>query len=227
MRPKFALAVDRVFAQVLDLLSRIDRGETVAPEEERARVQSLLSRAENEIGQGKEWELSKKALIYWADEVLIAASWEGCIWWNEHKLETEYFGTNDRAWLFYRNAEAAASAEVKRRDALEVYYIAVVLGFRGIYADGDPLRLEKLVRQHGFRHVTLEEWLRDTAKRITLGGDRPPLDPTPSTPGLDAAPREGESLLISWALLGLVLAAATAALAAVTYRQWLPTMFFK
>lgn len=225
MRPKFALAVDRVFAQVLDLLQRIDRGETLAPADERARIQALITRAENEIGQGLEWELAKKALVYWTDEVLIAASWEGCYWWNENKLETEYFETNDRAWLFYRSAERAASADVKRRDALEVYYIAVVLGFRGIYGDNEPERLEKLVRQHGFRHPTLEAWLRETARRITLGGDRPPIDATPSTPGLDAAPREGEAMLVSWALLGFLLALALAVIVIIMSRTRLAWLF--
>lgn len=214
MRPKFAIAIDRVFGQVLDLLARIERSEAGAPEDERARVQAAITRSENELGQGPEWEAAKYALVAWTDEMLIAASWEGCNFWNEKKLETEYFGTNDRAWRFFKEADRAASAEFKRRDALEVFYIAVVLGFRGIYSEGDPVKADRFVKQHGFRHRSIEEWLRHTSKSITLGIDRPRIDATPSNPGLDAAPREGEMMLLTWLGVGIVLMLVTVALVA-------------
>src|SRR5690349_3981182 len=177
MRPKFAIAVDRVFSTVLDLLQRIERGETGSPEDERTRIQAALSRSENEIGQGLEWELAKYALVAWTDEVLIDASWEGCSWWKEHALEWEHFGTNDRATDFYVRARRAASADMKRRDALEVYYIAVVLGFGGVYVKGKPGESELWSRRNDFP-MTLEQWLRQTSKSITLGIDRPRLDTT-------------------------------------------------
>lgn len=219
MRPKFAIAVDRVFAQVLDLLQRIDKGETVSPETERTKIQSLINQSENELGRGAEWDLSKYALCAWIDEVLIGATWEGCVWWKEHALEWEHFQSNSRATRFYENAKKAASAELKRRDALEVFYIAVVLGFGGIYVHGEAGEADVWARRNDFP-PTIEQWLRQISKSITLGVDRPPLDMTPANPGYDAAPREGESLLVTWSLVGIVLAAVTIALAAINYRRF-------
>jgi type VI secretion system protein ImpK len=211
VRPKFAIAVDRVFALVLDLLQRIERGETAAPEDERTRIQAAVTRSENEIGQGLEWELAKYALVAWIDEVLIDASWEGCNWWKEHALEWEHFGTNDRATKFFDQARRAASADMKRRDALEVYYIAVVLGFGGIYTHAKPGEAELWARRNDLP-PSIDQWLRQTSKSITLGADRPRIDTTPSNPGLDAAPRDGEAMLVTWGLFGAVLLLLTIAL---------------
>ncbi len=208
MRPNFAIAVDRVFERVLDLLSRIDKGENVSPETERSAIQALLERSESELGHGTEWELAKYALVAWADEVLIDASWEGCNWWKEHALEWEHFQTNLRASKFYQESKRAASSEVKRRDALEVFYIAVVLGFGGIYTKGESGEAELWARKYDFP-PTLEQWLRQTSKSIILGVDRPRIDSTPSIPGRGAQPRDGEALLINWALTGVILAAIT------------------
>lgn len=219
MRPKFAIAVDRVFAQVLDLLQRIDKGETVNPETERSRIQALLNQSENELGRGPEWDLSKYALVAWIDEVLIGATWEGCVWWKEHALEWEHFQSNNRATRFFENAKRAASAEMKRRDALEVFYIAVVLGFGGIYVHGEPGEADVWARRYDLP-PTIEQWLRITSKSITLGLDRPPLDVTPANPGYDAAPREGEAMLVTWSLVGIILAAVTIALGVINYGRF-------
>jgi type VI secretion system protein ImpK len=208
MRPNFAIAVDRVFERVLDLLARIDRGESVSPETERSAVQALLNRAESELGHGVEWDLAKYALVAWTDEVLIDASWEGCSWWKEHALEWENFQTNLRASRFYLEAKKAASADVKRRDALEVFYIAVVLGFGGIYTKGEPGEAEVWARRYDFP-PTLEQWLRQTSKSIILGADRPRMDNAPASPGHGAPPREGEALLMNWTFMGVILLAAT------------------
>src|SRR5262249_62306200 len=68
------------------------------------------------------------ALVCWLDEIFILDSpWASE--WNERKLEEGLYGTNDRAWKFW---EQARKAEARPgTDALEVYYLCVVLGFRG------------------------------------------------------------------------------------------------
>jgi len=213
MRPKFAIAVDRVFAQVLDLLQRIDKGETVSPETERTRIQALINQSENELGRGDEWDLAKYALVSWIDEMLVVGTtWEGSVWWNDFgRLEFEHFRTNERAEKFFVNAKKAASSAMKRRDALEVYYIAVVLGFGGIYLHGKPGEAEVWARRNDLP-PSIEQWLRQTSKSIVLGADRPPLDMTPANPGYDAAPREGEAIFVTSLLIGVALAALSLAI---------------
>ncbi len=68
------------------------------------------------------------ALACWLDETFIADSpWKEP--WTDNKLETVLFGTNERATEFWKQAQAAQNRPT--RDALEVYYLCVMLGFRG------------------------------------------------------------------------------------------------
>ena len=67
-----------------------------------------------------------------------------------------------------------------RRDALEVFYVCVVLGFRGLYAMPEAAFLAE---QLGLP-PDLESWAARTAKMITLGQGRPPFL---------AAPRPGDA----------------------------------
>ena len=78
------------------------------------------------------WELAKYALVAWIDDVLIEAPWPGRDWWENNSLEFAYFNTRDRATQFFKRAKQAA--QLTRRDALEVFYVCVILGFRGLYA---------------------------------------------------------------------------------------------
>jgi type VI secretion system protein ImpK len=72
------------------------------------------------------------ALACWLDETFIADSpWRNQ--WNDRKLETTLFGTNERATEFWRQAERAQNRPT--RDAVEVYFLCVMLGFRGELLD--------------------------------------------------------------------------------------------
>jgi type VI secretion system protein ImpK len=70
------------------------------------------------------------ALACWLDEILIDTpnqNWSRA--WTDRKMETSLFGTNERAWWFW---EQARKAELRATpDALEIYYLCVMLGFRG------------------------------------------------------------------------------------------------
>ncbi len=134
MSPKFSAAVDFVFQQVLDLLERIGEGENPSPQDERVRIRSRLDHAEAQLGRTPDWQLAKYALVAWIDEMLIVeAPWKDREWWNENKLEWEIFQTNDRYQLFYKKAKEAFA--LPQKDALETFYVCVVLGFRGLYRD--------------------------------------------------------------------------------------------
>lgn len=67
-------------------------------------------------------------LVCWLDEIFIVDSpWAAD--WNEHKLESTLYGSNDRAFGFWEQADRAMSRPGS--DALEVFYLCVMLGFRG------------------------------------------------------------------------------------------------
>jgi type VI secretion system protein ImpK len=207
MTPKFANAVDPIYMQILDLLDRIQREEKASPQEERLRVGGLFDQAAAVLGAGPEWELAKYGLASWIDEVLLEAPWEGSEWWSNNVLEVALFNTrlcNER--FFLRAQEASTLA---RRDALEVFYVCVVLGFRGLYRD--PHLAAMLTQVHGLPS-DLETWSKQTALAIRLGQGRPAL-PGPRRELRGAPPLRSRPLAI-WSWLAVTLLSAGAA---VTY----------
>src|SRR4029453_13066049 len=129
MTPRFAAAVDPVFLHVLGLLDRIAKGESRHVQEERASVRALIDQAGAKLGAGQQWELAKYALVCWIAEVMLEAPWEGRDWWNNNVLEVELFKMREAAERFFFDAKEAAT--LPQRDALEVFYVVVILGFRG------------------------------------------------------------------------------------------------
>ncbi len=205
MTPQFAQAVDRIFLAVLGLLDRISRNEPLVPSEERVRIRAALDHAESLLGQSPEWQLSRYALVTWIDEVLIEAPWEGRQWWEENALEVEIFNTRDAFTAFYTKAVEAAT--LPQKNALEVYYVCVVLGFRGLYRDSSAVVMADQLRLP----PDLAAWTKQTALAIRLGQGRPPITESPH-PGDGAPPLEGKFALVGSTLLCVVLAAVTAIL---------------
>ena len=79
------------------------------------------------------------ALCCWLDEIFCV----GSVWarqWNERKMETALYQSNDRAYKFWEQAKKAENR--RNSDVLETFYLCVMLGFRGDYRD-NPQDLEK------------------------------------------------------------------------------------
>ncbi len=202
MTPEFAAAVDNLFLYVLDLLERIERQEEPAASDERIRIRGRIERAEAKLGRRQDWELAKYALVAWIDDMLIEAPWQGRHWWKENALEFEVFNSSNAFTAFYTKANDASA--LTKKDALEVFYICVVLGFRGLYRDPSAAMQSE---QFGLP-PDLESWARETAMAIRLGQGRPPIAET-GHPGLGAPPLGGKFHLVGMSLLGVVLAAFT------------------
>ena len=127
MNPKFAQAADPVFLYAFDLLDRIGRNERTVPEQERLKLHGHLDVMENAIEAKADGELARYAITCWIDEVLcLDAEWANREWWQSNTLEWERFNTMDRHERFYLRARDSAS--LRQKDALEVFYVCVVLG---------------------------------------------------------------------------------------------------
>ena len=181
MTPKLARAVDPVFLHVLDLLDRIADQQDPSPQQERLRIVALIDQAEAIVGAGEEWELAKYALVSWIDEMLVETPWTGRDWWSNNVLEMEMFNTRLCSEKFYEKARQASS--LTNRDALEVFYVCVVLGFRGLYRDEN---LAASFIQAYNLPPDLPAWAHQVSMSIRLGQGRPQL----SDPGkeVDGAP---------------------------------------
>jgi type VI secretion system protein ImpK len=127
------------------------------------------------------------ALACWLDEIFIADSaWKDE--WNGSKMETTLFGINYRADEFWKQAQRAQSRPT--RDALEVYYLCAMLGFRGELVD---------------RPAELIAWREAVEAQITAGEGREYAQP----PGLTVAPNVrallGARVMQKWFMVATVI----------------------
>ncbi len=211
MTPKFAQAVDPVFLHVLGLLDRIGRNEQPAPQDERMRIKGLIDSAQALLGGGPEWLLAKYAIVSWIDEVLVETPWDGRDWWSNNVLEVETFNTRLCNEMFYVRAQEAAA--LSGRDALEVFYVCVVLGFRGLYRD--PAMAAMFTQAHGLP-PDLETWARQASLAIRLGQGRPALS-GPRREIAGAPPVRARPLVV-WSWVAAVLLSVTLA---ICYALWM------
>jgi type VI secretion system protein ImpK len=206
MSPEFAAAVDPVFMHVSSVVDEIEENKNPSAEDVNAQIRGLLDKAENRLGQRPDWELAKYALAAWVDDLLIEAAWDGSQWWEQNRLEFQLFRTADAFQEFYVRSQKAN--EFPQKDALEVFYVCVVLGFRGLY--GDPEATAHA--DHFGLPPSLQDWAKRTGMAIQLGQGRPPILEQ-GRPGPGAPPLEGKYLMISSVICCVLLAAITAGVA--------------
>lgn len=193
-----ARVVDPVFLLLLDFLERMDREEDLVPVAVHDRIQDELRMVRTKLGEGPKADLILYALVCWIDEMMIFGTWEGSTWWDDNKLEWEWFAMAERHSDFYKRASKAT--EQDSMDPLEVYYLAVILGFRGMYAN--PAENIEKMQDLGLEATTLEEWVERTAKRIRVIPQR--TDRFSGSQEIDGARRlEGPEMLI-WSVFGAI-----------------------
>lgn len=170
MSPEFSKAVDKVFTTVIDLLDRIEDQSYGDFRAEQQRIREVVLRAENELGaRRRDWELAKIALVAWIDDLLIETPWRHQDAWREECLERVLLGSHELGDLFYEHANEAT--KLASKDALEVFYVCVVLNFRGLYRQPDSYDIR---RRLGLPD-TVEEWVKRTGDAIRLGQGVPTL----------------------------------------------------
>src|SRR5689334_6579748 len=126
MQAALANVVHPVVGRGLGLFGRLQRGESPNLEDEQAALLGLLA-AEGvpDFGPDRDGAFLgvRYALACWLDELFILDSpWAGQ--WNENKMEARLYGSNDRAYRFWEQAQYAAARPTT--DALEVFFICVL-----------------------------------------------------------------------------------------------------
>ena len=204
MTPKFAQAIDPVMLHVLGLLERINRDERASPSDARLRIRALIDQAEAFLGASEQWALAKYALASWTDEMLVDAPWDGRDWWSNNVLEMELFSSRECYDRFYVLAKEAST--LPNRDALEVFYICVVLGFRGLYRD--PEFSQQTIQALGLP-PDVEAWARQAAMAVRLGQGRPQI--SGKKRDLAGAPPLRARYVALWSTLALAMAGTVSA----------------
>jgi type VI secretion system protein ImpK len=205
MNPHFATAVDPIFLKVLALMDRVEKNEVTSPESERQAIDALFRESEALQSDAAGWSLAKYALASWIDDLLISTPWSGRDWWESNSLEFALFKSRDRATKFFIKAKEAA--ELPRRDALEVFYLCVVLGFHGLY----KLPEAAVIAGQLNLPMTLGAWSRNTAAAIQLRQGRSPIRETPQPP-CGAPPLESRYFAVGASVVTVILAVILATL---------------
>ena len=171
MTPEFATVVDPVFEYTLELLDRLEQGGDLDVAQEQQNITHMLSHAESKLARNQdrrwqsEWELAQFAIVCWIDsmitETALTLDEQKRQQWIGHPLQLQLFQTVEGGVEFFSRAKKASSEHAI--DALEVYYLCVILGFRGFY--DQPELVESFAKQYKL-FSSLQEWKNWAAESI-------------------------------------------------------------
>lgn len=107
-------------------------------------IQRLLSDSEECVKRGEvtreDYEQARFAVCAWIDESILASRWDGANSWLKDQLQRIHYNTTDAGEKFFDSLNALGAHQ---RDAREVYYLCMALGFKGSYFN-DESGLEQL-----------------------------------------------------------------------------------
>jgi type VI secretion system protein ImpK len=136
MRKETAELVLPILRYGLRLKERLRHGEKCTMAAEQAELKRLFrsskaaTNAPSTVDSSEVFLGIRYPLACWLDEIFIVDSdspWKKE--WREQTMELALFGTRERAHEFWRQARQAESRG--DADAVEVFYLCVMLGFRG------------------------------------------------------------------------------------------------
>src|SRR5262249_48004589 len=151
MNKQFSDIVYKIISEALDLKDRLNRGESPDITAEHQKLASMI-RSEGEgrrlaeyMGDGT-FLGARYALACWVDELFIIhckPPWADQ--WKEKTIEFDIFRTSLAASKFWEQADialrpagGARTGALPPSDAVETFFLGIVLGFRGNHWDNIP-----------------------------------------------------------------------------------------
>lgn len=153
-----AQACDPILEKAMEALEQVDQALPVSGVQLRQELVHLFETGDAVCGGSQSWQLCKYALASWIDEMLVNHLWPESSWWGNHLLEVQLFGTRLCAQRFFSQAKEAA--ELRPSDALKIFRLCVLLGFRGIYAQGSQRAADAELPN------SIEQWLLETERQL-------------------------------------------------------------
>jgi type VI secretion system protein ImpK len=121
-----------------DLILRLKAGIVAPSNDLRPKVAAMLEdfekRAERYRFNHKIVQVSKFALAAFVDETVLLNNFPNREQWEKYALQLEYFGEQLAGNKFFEKLEAMLNQIEVTKDAVEVYYVCMLLGFKGRYA---------------------------------------------------------------------------------------------
>lgn len=123
---------------IFDLILRLKSGIVAPSNDLRPKIAGMLDdfekRAERYRFNHKIIQVSKFALAAFVDETVLTNNFPLRNEWEKNPLQLEYFGEQLAGNKFFEKLEAMLKQIEVTRDAVEVYYFCMLLGFKGRYA---------------------------------------------------------------------------------------------
>jgi type VI secretion system protein ImpK len=136
---------------VFDLILRLKSGIVAPSNDLRPKVAAMLTdfekRAERYRFNPKIISVSKFALAAFVDETMLTNNFPMRDQWEKYALQLEYFGEQLAGNKFFEKLEAMLGQIDVTKDAVEVYYICMLLGFKGRYAVYEQEKLLEIMQR--------------------------------------------------------------------------------
>ena len=122
---------------VFDLILRVKAGIVAPSNELRPQVAAMLAdfekRAERYRFNHKIVQVAKFALASFVDETVLTNNFPLRDEWEKYALQLEYFGEQLAGNKFFEKLDAMLKQIETTQDAVEIYYVCMLLGFKGRY----------------------------------------------------------------------------------------------
>src|SRR6476619_6372786 len=136
---------------VFDLILRLKAGIVAPSNDLRPKVAALLQdfekRAERYRFNHKIVQVSKFALAAFVDETVLTNNFPLRDEWGKYALQLELFGEQLAGNKFFEKLEAMLKQIEVTQDAVEIYYLCMLLGFKGRYAVYEQEKLLAILQE--------------------------------------------------------------------------------
>lgn len=145
---------------VFETILRIRAGLVTPSEDLRRQIGAELARLEREADRlgvaERRIQSAKFAVVAFTDETVLTADFPLRLEWEKSPLQLEWFGDQLAGETFFERLDALVAGVEDEAEVLEVYYVCLLLGFKGKYKlfgeeqlAGVVARVEDALRREG------------------------------------------------------------------------------
>lgn len=131
---------------ILQLRSTSDYGDA---EVLRSRIKNLLDRSDHDLRRNghsdEEVREARFALVAFIDETILSSNWRHKDRWLARPLQLELYERFDAGEEFFGRLETLMREDARNADLVEVFYLCMTLGFKGMYQIHDQEQLRQII----------------------------------------------------------------------------------
>jgi len=177
---------------VFDLILRLKAGIVAPSNDLRPKIAALLTdfenRAERYRFSSKITQVAKFALASFVDETMLSSNFNLKEEWEKNPLQLEYFGEHLAGNKFFEKLAAMLKQIDVTADAVEIYYVCMLLGFKGRYAVYEKEKLLQI--------------MQETANALVKAGKIRPVELSPHWLANDQPEPPKPRKMPTWAKIG-------------------------